>query len=168
MGVAFVAASRGDPPPAITATTPVDELPWQTYRAAGSAFVADLPGRPARLTDATPDGTRQRFEVDLPGATIAVSVVSSRTVPNAQTAYLAAARRAEELGARLTDQRQTPVLWGTAWDGSLGGDGVVGAIRASVRANTIYVVDVRAANDATRARSLFDRVATSFRPAAGV
>ena len=160
--VAYVARGGGSGN-TISASTPVDELPWSVFRPVDRAFAVELPGEPLRLTGSRSAGVSQlRYEVDIPGATLSVSVLSPA---GTQSLSQVAAQRVDELGARIATQNETRVAWGNALEVSFREGSRSGWIEVSTNGIATYVVDVRTDDDSARAKALFERLTTSFRPA---
>ena len=149
----------------ITASTPADQLPWATYSAPDGSFAVNLPGVPQEQPADGWNGLAvTRYELDIPGALITVSVVVPGGTQGASTVSTA---RAQEVGAKLTWQQETHGPLGVELEASFSDGTTGGWMRVLVSRAATYVVDVRTPGDAPRARAIFDHVIGSFRPAGG-
>jgi hypothetical protein len=151
--------------PGVGTDTAVSSLPWRSFQSPDEPFTVELPGTPTRITGISTDGnSRYSYQVTVPGAVVTVSVQTPVGRPPEQVASIAPTYRATELGGGASTADVVRVAWGTAYDASFSSATETGWIRATASGAQVYVLDVHTTGGPERARELFGRLATSFRP----
>jgi hypothetical protein len=144
---------------AVTATTPVTELPWRTYSSPGATFQARLPGVPIL-------GPDEALSVAIPAVWIMVAANPIANQSAAPSALAVLSTRADALGGKLSSLADSVTPLGVGFTAEVVVDRArsVALLKVVIGGSTLYQVEVDGDASLSRTQHIFDQVAQSVAP----
>ena len=147
----------------MTATTPVEKLPWRNVDAPSGAFHVSLPDKPRIRSVVNAAGAGEQLELRMQQTTVVVGAfpVSGPSQGHELVRPLLD-ERAEELDGRVDSPRPVGSRAGEAFEGFIRTTAAVAVVRVIVDGAMLYVIELRGDVESPRTRQIYDRVVLSF------
>jgi hypothetical protein len=165
VAVALVFERGGDGSAQLTATTPVDLLPWRNVDASSGAFHVSLPAKPKsrKVVNAAGSGEELELRVQQTSLIVGAFPVSGPTQGHESVRPIFDAR-AEALNGDVDNLRPVGARVGEAFEGSIRTTATVAVVRVIVGGAMVYIIEMRGDVESARARQIYDHVILSFTP----
>jgi hypothetical protein len=149
----------------LTATTPVDLLPWRNVDAPSGAFHVSLPAKPKmrKVVNAAGAGEELELRVQQTSLIVGAFPVSGKSQGH-QSVRPILDERAEALNGDVDNLRPVGSRAGEAFEGSIRTTAAVAVVRVIVDGAMVYVIEMRGDVESARARQIYDHVILSFTP----
>ncbi|HUP72045.1 MAG TPA: hypothetical protein VM282_03260 [Acidimicrobiales bacterium] len=160
-----VGLERGGGPDSaqLTATTPVEQLPWRNVDAPSGAFHVSLPDKPHVRSVVTAAGSGEQLELRLQQTTVAVAAFPvTGPAQGHELVRPLLDERAEALDGRVDSPRPVGSRAGAAFEGFIRTTTAVAVVRVIVDGTMLYVIELRGDVESPRTRQIYDRVVLSF------
>ena len=147
----------------VTATTPVDVLPWRNVDAPSGAFHVSLPDKPhARKVD-NAAGSGEQLEVRLQQTTVVVGAFPVSGPSRARELVRPVLdERADALEGRVDNLRTVGSRSGEAFEGIITTTTPIALVRVIVDGTMLYIIEMRGDVESARTRQIYDRIVLSF------
>jgi hypothetical protein len=155
----------GPSTPEVTATTPVEKMPWRNVDAPSGAFHVSLPDKPRTRSLVNAAGSGVQLELRMQQTTVVVGAFPvSGPSQGHEFVRPVLDERAEELDGRVDSPHPVGSRSGEAFEGFIRTTTTVAVVRVIVDGAMLYVIELRGDVDSARARQIYDRVVLSFTP----
>jgi hypothetical protein len=163
LAAALVQRTGGGGTEVPTASTPVEDLPWQTEHPASRAFNVSMPADASSRVVSTVAGTGEELEARLPQVTVRVAAFEVAG-PGQGRALIdrVLEERADALNATFDRVQGVGTRTGAGFESVLRATTPVGVVRVIIDGTMLYVIEVRGDIGATRTKQIYDRVVLSF------
>ena len=162
-----VAVQRAEGQDAIplTATTPVNKMPWRDVKDPAGAFQVSLPAKPASRAVVSIAGSGRQLEVRIPQTIIAIETFDLNSPNQARAIVDPMIRdRASELGGSADAVRPIGSPPDQSFEAIVQSTTALAILRVVLHGSTLYFFEFRGNVDSQRDRQIYDYVVASFTP----
>jgi hypothetical protein len=166
-GALYIERSGDGSSPLLTASTPVDQLPWQVERAPSRAFRVTMPGDATSRTVTTAAGTGEEIEASVPSVSVRVAAFEVSGPSQARSLIDPVMQeRAEALNGTVERVQGVGTRAGTGFESTIRTTTPVAVVRVIIDGAMMYVIELRGDIDSQRTKQIYDKVVLSFTPGA--
>ena len=158
---------RAEGPDAIplTATTPVNKMPWRVVKDPGGAFQVSLPAKPASRTVVSIAGSGRQLDVRIPQTIIAIQTFDLNSPNQARAMVDPMIRdRADELGGSADAVQSLGSPPDQSFETVVRSTTAIAILRVVLHGPTLYFFEFRGDADSQRDRQIYNYVVASFKP----
>ncbi|MEO8694156.1 MAG: hypothetical protein ABI658_11605 [Acidimicrobiales bacterium] len=147
----------------VTATTPVELLPWRNVDAPSGAFHVSLPDKPQAREVDTVAGSGDQLEVRIQQTGITVSAYAENGPSQGRELVRPILEeRAAALNGRVDNLRAVDSRAGEAFEAFVRTTTAVAVVRVIVDGAMLYIVEIRGDVESPHTRQIYDKVVLSF------
>lgn len=147
----------------VTATTPVELMPWRNVDAPSGAFHVSLPEKPHVRKVVNAAGSGEQLELRMQQTSVVVGAYSVSGPSQARELVRPILdERAEALDGRVDNLRPVGSRAGEAFEGFVRTTTAVAVVRVLVDGAMLYIIEMRGDVESPRNRQIYDRVVLSF------
>ena len=163
LAVVLVFERGGGSSEQVTATTPVDLLPWRNVDAPSGAFHVSLPAKPKTRNVVNAAGSGEELELRVQQTSLIVGAFPvSGSTHGRESVRPILDERAEALNGDIDNLRPVGSRAGEAFEGSIRTTATVAVVRVIVDGAMVYIIEMRGDVESARARQIYDHVILSF------